>query len=95
MAKNDGGPAFPTASATASDDERTVVFSGTDLGMSLRDWLTGMALSNPAICTGTATENELRRWFGERAGITKSDIVAEQAHSAAAAVLATREKSDG
>lgn len=47
------------------------------------DYFAAAALSNPAICTGTAPEYELKRWFGSAAGITRAQIMAAQARDAA------------
>lgn len=45
-----------------------------------RSWLMGQALANPKLCTGEASQWQLRAWFGEhRTGITASEIVAKQA----------------
>lgn len=79
--KDDGGLAF----ACANDH-------GYQGGMSLRDWFAGMALSNPAICTGMATEYELRNWFGGRGGITQEEVAARQAIAAADAMIAEGKK---
>lgn len=43
-AQNDGGPAFPTADGNASDGEKTVEYSSTERGMSLRDWFAGQCI---------------------------------------------------
>lgn len=45
------------------------------------------ALQNSAICTGTASEWELRGWFKDRGGITRQEIAARQAFSYADAML--------
>lgn len=59
-------------------------------GMTLRDWFAGQALTNSVICTGHATEWELRAWFGGRGGIRRDEIVARQAFAYADAILAAR-----
>lgn len=51
---------------------------GTD-GLTKREWFAGMALANPAICTGTAPEWQLQKWFGNRMGLTSQEIAAKQA----------------
>jgi hypothetical protein len=62
-------------------------------GMTLRDWFAGQALSNPEICTGTAQEYDLRRWFGDtRTGIRAFEVAAKQAGDYADAMLAERAK---
>ncbi|MFG1429295.1 hypothetical protein [Roseixanthobacter glucoisosaccharinicivorans] len=75
---NDGGPAFPNPADAA--------------GMSLRDWFAGQALSNAAICTGSAPEYQLIAWFGDRRDITRKEIVSAQAFSAADAMIAAGHK---
>jgi hypothetical protein len=59
-------------------------------GMSLRDWFAGQALADPAICTGTAPDYDLTRWFGDRCGIMRHEIAARQAGDYADAMLAAR-----
>lgn len=59
-------------------------------GMTLRDWFAGQALGNHALCTGRAELWELTAWFGDRGGITCSEIVAAQAATFADAMLAER-----
>jgi len=80
-----GGPAF----AHGNPEQ------GGDPGMSLRDWFAGQALSNPAICTGTAQyQYEIDAWFGPGCtGITRYQIAAAQAGDYADAMLAERGKS--
>lgn len=56
--------------------------------VSTRDLFVAHALSNPAICTGTATEWQLRQWFGERMGIKREDVIARQALDCANALMA-------
>ena len=56
----------------------------------LRDYFAGQALANPAICTGTAADWEMRAWFAERRGITRQDIAAKQAFTYAGAMLKAR-----
>jgi hypothetical protein len=59
--------------------------------MSLRDWLAGQALSNPAICDGHAEPWEIKRWFGpDRTRVERAEIVAKQAWEYADAMLAAR-----
>ena len=81
MAKNDGGPAFGHGNPE----------QGGDPGMTLHQYYIGQALANPAICTGEANDYLLRRWFGERGGITRPEIIAKQAQEAADAMIAARE----
>lgn len=86
-----------------TDKSRGSVFTGTAIppktdyvaGILLRDWFAGQALANSAICTGSAPNYELDRWFGGRGGITKAEIVALQAGQYADAMLAERAKSGG
>lgn len=59
---------------------------------SLHDWFMGQALSNPAICTGEARPADFRRWFGERGGVTRAEIMAAQARDVADAVLEARKR---
>lgn len=59
-------------------------------GMLLRDWFAGQALANPAICTGTAPDWQLRSWFGERGGLMPWEIGAKQAGAYADAMLLAR-----
>lgn len=62
-------------------------------GMTLRDYFAGQALTNAAICTGTAPEYDLTRWFGRYAsGITRAEIVARQAGEYADAMLSARQE---
>jgi len=61
-------------------------------GMTLRDYFAGQALANPTICTGQADERHYRRWFGNRAGIERWEIVARQAGDYADALLAARQE---
>ena len=57
----------------------------------LRDEFAGQALANPGMCTGTASEADLKVWFGERAvNITSAQIVARQAYEIADAMLKQR-----
>jgi hypothetical protein len=86
MLREHGGPAFPATYFLPGGSEYV------SPGMTLRDWFAGQALSNPALCTGTAPDYELRRWFGERGGVTKAEIVAAQAYDHADAMLAQRSK---
>lgn len=58
----------------------------------LRDHFAGQALTNAAICTGTAPDYDIRAWFGERGGITRAEIVSAQAYSFADAMLTRRRK---
>lgn len=83
MSKTDGGAAFPRQKGDEYDAQD---------GMSLRDWFAGQAMANSAICTGTATQYELKQWFGDRVNITRAEIVAAQAHELSAAMLAERDK---
>jgi hypothetical protein len=87
--KPDGGPAYPQ-SETLYDDGAELVRTSHG-GMSLRDYFAGQALANPEICTGKAMEWQLRKWFGERTGITRVEIVAKQAYEYADAMIAARE----
>lgn len=59
-------------------------------GMTLRDWFAGQALSNSALCTGSAPEYQLKAWFGGRTGIMRHEIAARQAGEYADAMLAQR-----
>lgn len=59
-------------------------------GMTLREYFAGQALSNSAICTGVTSEWQLRQWFGERGGITKTEIAAKQAWDYADAMLRSK-----
>ena len=61
-------------------------------GMTLRDYFAGQALANPAICTGQADERHLIRWFGNRVGIERWEIVARQAGDYADAMIVTRQE---
>ena len=61
-----------------------------EAGMTLRDWFAGQALANPAICTGTTPEWQLAKWFGNRTGVHREEIVAKQARVFADAMLAER-----
>jgi hypothetical protein len=88
-APKDGGPAFPEAVAVSPAGD---LYYSANPGMTLRDWFAGQAISNAAICTGSAPEYELLRWFGPRGGITRAEIVAAQAHDYADAMLAERAK---
>lgn len=64
-----------------------------DPGMTLRDWFAGQALGNPNICTGNASDWQLRAWFGEhRTGITSAEVTAKQAAIYADAMLTERSK---
>ena len=56
------------------------------------DWLAACALGNPALCTGTAPDYDLRRWFGGRGGVTRMEIAAAQAYDFAAAMTAAGNK---
>jgi hypothetical protein len=78
--RNDGGSAFPNGFDPPMHAR----------GMSLRDWFAGQALANPAICTGTAPDYDLTRWFGDRCGIMRHEIAARQAGDYADAMLAAR-----
>lgn len=49
----------------------------------LYQWYLGQALANPAICTGEASQWQLKTWFGERNGITRMEIIVRQAREAA------------
>jgi hypothetical protein len=86
-----GGPAFPCEQSETQNGTWNQTF---EPGMSLHDYFAGQALSNPVICTGTAHEYELRRWFGERGGVTRYEIAAAQASDYADAMLAARTKAD-
>ncbi len=79
-------PAFPQQCADALD------VGMVHEGMSLRQWYAGQALANPTICTGTAPEWELERWFKGRIGIRRSAIVAAQAFDYADAMLAHKDQ---
>ncbi len=81
MSKNDGGSAFPNCANGFSEP-----------GLTLRDWFAGQALANPAICTGTAHEYQMKAWFGSKVGMTRAEIVSAQAYDHADAMLAEREK---
>ena len=60
-------------------------------GMWLRDYFAGQALSNPALCTGSASDFDLINWFGRnRSGISAQEIAAAQAYSHADAMIAAR-----
>lgn len=85
---DDGGPAFPR------EDYQTDRALG-QRGMSLRDWFAGHALSNAAICTGSAPEWQLRIWFGDLGGIKSSQIAAKQAFYYADQMIAERSKRMG
>jgi len=56
----------------------------------LRDHFASCALSNSAICTGRATEYELKTWFGGRGGITAEEICAKQAYRYADVMMKER-----
>jgi hypothetical protein len=56
-----------------------------------RDYFAGHALANATICTGVATEWELRGWFGDCYGITRYEIAAKQALEYADAMLTATE----
>jgi hypothetical protein len=60
--------------------------------INMREYFMGQALANSAICTGRAEEYELKRWFGNRAGITRAQIAAKQAAAYADAMLAEAAK---
>lgn len=67
------------------------MYSGKFPGITIRDWFAGKALGNPEICTGTAQEHDLRRWFGDaRTGIRAWEVAAKQAFEYADAMLAAR-----
>lgn len=84
---NDGGPAFPH---NEKNDDGS--HHWTCPGMTLRDWFAGKALANPTICTGSASEWELKSWFGpNRSNITREEIISKQAYRYADAMLAARE----
>ncbi len=78
---------------TGTDDygRTTHQYNDSD-GMTLREWYMGQALANTGLCTGTATEWQLRAWFGNQGGITREQIVAKQAGTLADAMLAERAK---
>lgn len=60
-------------------------------GMTLRDWFAGQALTNSAICTGSASDYQLIAWFGRhRTGIMRHEISARQAFDHADAMLEAR-----
>jgi hypothetical protein len=81
--KFDGGPAFPTGRTTPDGQ-------GWEKGLSLRQWYAGKALANPTLCTGQAAEWQLKAWFGDRGGVTREEIAAQQAFAYADAVLSVR-----
>ncbi len=61
--------------------------------MTLRDYFAAQALANPNICTGSASDWQLRNWFGEHAsGIRREQIAARQAYEYADAMLKAREE---
>lgn len=75
-------PAFPS-DPTIHPDLR---------GMALRDYFAGQALTNHAICNDSATDWQLKAWFGpHRSGITAAEIVAKKASAYADAMMAARE----
>jgi hypothetical protein len=81
---NDGGPAFP---AEGGPDSGLHAYPG----MSLRDYLAGQALSNPAVCSGAVLDSQLREWFGDTAtNITRGQIFSAQAYDVADAMIARR-----
>jgi hypothetical protein len=80
--QKDGGQAFPTGNPEQCGHE----------GMKLRDYFAAATLGNPTLCSGSASEHDLRAWFGDRGGIRKEEIVARQAYRIADALLAQREK---
>ena len=94
MTHNDGGPAFPRPDAvwTTIDGRQT----GTQghPGMSLHDAYTMAALSNPALCTGGgASDDDLRRWFGENCRMASHRKIAiAQARSFADEALRARKE---
>lgn len=82
----DGGFAFPEGEMqhqTPHGYERQP-------GMTLRDYFAGQALTNKDCCNGAASENNLKKWFGERVGITPCEIAARQAYEMADAMLEAR-----
>ena len=83
MRIDDGGPAFPTSTSIPSDCFGASASMVTQLGMSLRDWFAGMALS------GMASQNE------HLYGAEPYQNMASTAYRIAGAMLADREKSDG
>ena len=85
----DGGPAFPRAGYDGPDNSD----SGED-GMSLRDWLAGMAMQGmaPHVVFPQSVEDQLHK-----SGVETDDFEAWTAHVAygfADAMLAERERKD-
>lgn len=62
-------------------------------GMSLRQWYAGQALANPSLLdrARAANQDDLRRMFGTRMGITYAEIVARLAIEFADALIAENE----
>ena len=82
---DDGGPAFPRPRS-----EGNLEVYDAQQGLSLRDWFAGQALANSNLCDGKAPEWQLRRWFGDRGGITNEEIAVKQALAYADAMLTAR-----
>lgn len=89
-ARNDGGPAFPRT--FTDEDQYGVMRTASTGGMTLREWFAGQALSNPAICTGKASEYDLDRWFPRATSVDPFQIAAAQATAHADAMIAERDR---
>ena len=57
---NDGGPMFPSEQGDLSDGTRNQTW---EPGASVRMWLVGQALSNPALVSGLNTRRSVERCF--------------------------------
>lgn len=92
MAKNDGGPAYPTGLTPGHYSQE---------GMSLRDWFAGRALPQAVMDYGEPSHqssagqrrdrgNPVLPWSAQAIG-TREEIIARQAYRYADAMLAARE----
>lgn len=95
MTEHPNPPAFPCEElCNTSSDPFATPRPVRHPGMSLLDYYAGQALANPAICTGTAPDWQLKQWFGDRGGVMPWEIAAKQARAYAAHLLAERNRSN-
>jgi len=90
---DDGGPAFPRASAATPSG--IVVDTGAP-GMSLRDWFAGQALAGDLAAMGSTDTRlfQLRMKVAEIEGVTMAAVCAGEAYVQADAMLAAREREE-
>lgn len=86
---DDGGPAFP-ATFLWEDEESAISATGTQRGMSIRDYFAAAALTGCAASLTTHEREQEAERIAQRLGMKVSQLIAKACYDYADAMLAAR-----